>query len=271
MNRAAFILTAAFLTSVEANIDYNRFHCVTKDESTGNFLFRSNMPLAPNATGTAVADDFGYDAIRSYVSSRAPEECGSAPPDDFYLVEVTLNNAADDTQGLLAVRAWHGWPENMGLGRLVDWPLGTAGIVPPSAVPPALWDTVAGRLFVVDQLPARVAALTQLLQTPTPAWAGGKPLVVLVHCSAGCDRTGEMIGAFRLTYESNPQISAADMYALDVSECTRPPNYYSTHALEWYCILLESQGVQGLGNCTGFATCTHPPKGGDCTPTSAVA
>jgi len=45
---------------------------------------------------------------------------------------------------------------------------------------------VASQLFVVDQLPQRVAALTQLLQTPGPAWAnGGKPVVMLVHCSAG--------------------------------------------------------------------------------------
>ena len=46
-----------------------------------------------------------------------------------------------------------------------------------------------------------------------------------------------MIGAYRLaanTREGNDAapISAAEMYALDIKECGRPPNYYSTHALE---------------------------------------
>ena len=76
-----------------------------------------------------------------------------------------------------------------------------------------------------------------------------------------------MIGAFRMSTVTSPQITAADMYALDVAECGRPPNYYSTHALEWYCLLLQDQGVQGLGDCLGFATCNPPTKGADCTPT----
>jgi hypothetical protein len=260
------ITSLLLLVIVEASIDYNRFHCVTKNEDTGNYLFRSNMPIAENATGIAMADDFGYEDIKNYVASRGVEECGSAP-DDFYLVEVTLNNAFDDDAGLLAVRAWHGWPENMPNGRLVDWPLGFAGIIPASRVPEEKWANVSQNMWEVDQLPTRVAALETLLQTKAPAWAEEKPLVILVHCSAGCDRTGEVIGAFRMTHYSNPQITASDMYALDVEECTRAPNYYSTHALEWYCIMLQTQGVEGLGNCTGFATCTPPgPGGAHCTP-----
>jgi hypothetical protein len=264
MAKASVVVTSLlFFAGVEANIDYNRFHCVTKNEETGNYLFRSNMPLAVNATGVALAEDFGYEDIKQFVASRGVEECGSAP-DDFYLIEVTLNNALDDTQGLVAVRAWHSWPENMDNGRIVEWPLGVAGIIPPDQVPEDKWANISESMFVVDQLPQRVAALETLLATKAPSWAEGKPLVIMVHCSAGCDRTGEVIGAFRLSHYNNPQMSAADMYALDVSECTRAPNYYSTHALEWYCILLQSQGVQGLGDCTGFATCNPPWKGADC-------
>jgi hypothetical protein len=246
-----------------------------------------------------------YDDIKNFVATRGLEECGAAPDGDFYLVDVTLNNALDDDDGLLAIRAWNGWPENMDHGRVIEWPLGAAGIVPPQAVPQEDWYSVAAQLFVVDQLPERVAALTALLATPGPAWAGGgKPVVMVVHCSAGCDRTSEVIGAFRMTYDDGegtpqvrsrlprvkssqqepfylvathvnmarcvtctPQVTAADMYNMNCAECGRPPNYYSTHAQEWYCILLESQGVTGLGDCTGFATCEPL---GSCEPTTTT-
>lgn len=243
---------------------FDRVHCVMHNEATGNFLFRSNMPLAYNSSGVAKAEDFGYSDLSDAVRERGLEECNATVPDEFSLVEVTLNNALDDTQGLVAIRAWHSTTTNMGLGRLVEWPVGTAGIIPPARVPAALRSKYAASMWEVDQIPQRVAELDALLALEKPAWSGGRPLVIVVHCSAGCDRTGEMIGAWRLSaassgwYES--QMTAARMYELDVSECTRAPNYYSTHALEWYCILLEDQGVEGLGNCTGFAVCDPPPK-----------
>ena len=277
---------AVLLLSSRANIAltpttliYDRVHCVAHDVSgSGNFLFRSNMPLAYNATGVALPEDFGYADLSDAVRSRAAEECGADIAGDFFLVEVTLNNALDDSQGLVAVRAWHSTPANMAKGRLVEWPIGTAGIVPPVAVPASMRPTVAAGMWEVDQLPARVQQLNELLSLDRPNWAAGLPLVIVVHCSAGCDRTGEMIGAWRLSAYAagwmDAQLSAADMYALDVSECTRAPNYYSTHALEWYCLWLqEDQGVGGLGDCLGFASCEPPPKA-NCsqtqTPTAAT-
>jgi len=38
--------------------------------------------------------------------------CGSAPPPHGGDLEVALNNALDDDDGLLTVRTWHGWPVN---------------------------------------------------------------------------------------------------------------------------------------------------------------
>jgi len=260
MARCLFLVLLAAATA-QAALDPSRFHCVGYASESGNLLMRSNMPIATNASGVLLAEDFAYDEIKSLVQDRAAE-CGAAPPGDFFLVEVTLNNAFDDKSGLVAVKAWHGEPDHFSLGRLVEWPLGVAGIVPPARVPEDEQVTVANNMFVVDQLPERVAMLDQLMSMASPI--DGVPVVTLVHCTAGCDRTGEMIGAYRMTQGG---ISAADMYQMDVSECGRPPNYYSTHALEWYCILLESQGYTDLGNCTGFATCE---PFGDCVPTSST-
>ena len=271
-----FLLAAASHATLlsPTKLIYDRVHCVAHDAVSGNFLFRSNMPLAYNATGVALESDFGYEDLSEAVRDRAAEECGAAVPEEFFLLEVTLNNALDDTQGLVAVRAWHSTTENMGLGRLVEWPIGTAGIIPAARVPAQQRSTYAQNMWEVDQIPQRVQELNSLLAMKEPAWGGGKALVVAVHCSAGCDRTGEMIGAWRLeAYTSGwfeSQMSAADMYALDVSECTRAPNYYSTHALEWYCLYLQDQGMQGLGDCLSFATCEPPPKN-NCSQTGPAA
>lgn len=180
-----FLLVAllVFPDLAAGSLDPSRFHCVDFEETTGNFLMRSNMPIASNASGVLLPDDFAYAEILDLAPERAVEECGAAEgvlDDGFFLVEVTLNNAFDDSEGLVAVRAWHSEPDHFSLGRLVEWPIGVAGIVPPAVVDPAKRPSVAEHMFVVDQLPQRVAMLRELLTMPSPV--PEKPMVVLVHC-----------------------------------------------------------------------------------------
>ena len=52
----------------------------------------------------------------------------------------------------------------------------------------------------------------------------------VVHCTAGCDRTGEFIGSYRLQFQG---VDVYEMYQMDTDECGRSPNYWSTMALEW--------------------------------------
>ncbi|GMI35397.1 hypothetical protein TeGR_g11524, partial [Tetraparma gracilis] len=97
----------------------------------------------------------------------------------------------------------------------------------------------------------------------------GRAVVVLIHCNAGCDRTGEMVAAYRLRggEGGGEDVAPKDVYGMDVSECGRPPNYYSTHAIEWFCIerFYSSEEVDyELDDCVGFATCK---PFGDCEPT----
>ena len=198
-------------------LDPARFHCVTMDSGTGNFLMRSNMPLAPDSDGIATSKDYGYANITQLAAQRAVEECGAEEgtlDKGYTLIEVSVANSFDDSNGLLAVRAWHSDPANFGKGRLVEWPLGTAGIFPASRVTsPLVRREVVQQMWEVDQLPSRVEMLQDMLSTAF----GDTPAVVLVHCNAGCDRTGEMIGAFRLAANTRSgndaasPISAAEM------------------------------------------------------------
>jgi hypothetical protein len=53
-------------------------------------------------------------------------------------------------------------------------------------------------------------------------------------------------------------------YALDISECGRAPNYFSTSALQWFCLYHTQQHArEGSVPCTSFATCK---TFGDCRP-----
>jgi hypothetical protein len=57
-------------------------------------------------------------------------------------------------------------------------------------------------------------------------------------------------------------------YSLDVSECGRPPNYFSTSALEWFCLYhAQQRGTDGKVPCTSFAKCK---TFGNCQPTDHI-
>eukprot|EP00518_Triparma_eleuthera_P005588 CAMPEP_0182466694 /NCGR_PEP_ID=MMETSP1319-20130603/12515_1 /TAXON_ID=172717 /ORGANISM="Bolidomonas pacifica, Strain RCC208" /LENGTH=206 /DNA_ID=CAMNT_0024666721 /DNA_START=140 /DNA_END=757 /DNA_ORIENTATION=+ len=192
------------------------------------------MPLAADSDSTVSPSSYGYDAILALAASAGEAECGTAAFSEAtpYIVEVTLTNAADDKNGLLSLRSFWSLPENFSLGRLAEWPLGVSGLVPPSKVDRSKWQSVASKMWAVDQLPSRVGHLSSMLSGESPGGGVG-PTVVLVHCNAGCDRTGEMVGALRLaTAAADPK----GMYVADTDECGRSPNYYSTTSLEWFCI-----------------------------------
>ena len=116
-------------TSSATTLDADRFHCVAHNATSGNFLMRSNMPLRlaiNNATQRqeiAAADAFAYDELAALAAQRAVAECGAAAgalEGGFELIEVSLADALDDQNGLLAVRAWHADPAHFSLGRLAE-------------------------------------------------------------------------------------------------------------------------------------------------------
>jgi hypothetical protein len=244
------LFIVACISSAFGNLDYSRTHCVDYDEATGNFIFRSNMPVIDN--------EFAYDTIVSYFSERAQEECGVALPDDFYFVDVTLNDALDNTDWAYEKEFWSDY-HNFDLGRIVLWPIALTTLVPPYVYPDVKAKQMANEsVWKIDQLPRRVSYLHDMFVTPHD-----KPWVMLVHCTAGCDRTGEFIGAYRLSYQN---ADVYDMYAKNTYECGRSPNYYSTTSLEWYCLYVqEHQPRRDVGDCYNFAECEPL---GDCVPVS---
>ena len=240
-----------------ATLDYSRVHLVDYDQPSENLFFRGNMPTLANHT-------FALDTLTAYLRARATES--EVPfPSNFLLRVISLNNDLDGADFKAERLFWK--TTSPQVGELVNWPLGLAGILPPSAFPKAEVGPLSnGSVWDVDKIPERIRTIRLWLTTKAD-----KAAVLYVHCTAGCDRTGEVVGSYRMRYQPYKGLAGTDvvtMYAEDVAECGRPPNYWSTSALEWFCEYVAfnnvGAGTVGVGNCTGFAKCRFA---GDCEPT----
>jgi hypothetical protein len=153
------LLSLLLVASAQAEeLEPSRFHCVQYNEASNVGLFRSNMPVdssaRPDAKYPISPSDYAYDKILSLASSTAALECQTSAfiNNTPYLIDLSLANSADDLNGLLALRAFWGLPENWSKGRLVEWPIGTAGIVSPSLVDSEKYENITSEMWVVDQL-----------------------------------------------------------------------------------------------------------------------
>jgi hypothetical protein len=270
------LLLLAVLHPARGDLDFSRLHIVDvhhpMHDQPVNLLVRSNMPVNEST--------FDIDGLVAGIEKRASALGGVRIGQPLYLRIVSLNNDFDKHFNL-EKEFWRK-PANAKHGSFTNWPLGLAGIEPPGSLPPAeRRELLNSTVWAVDKLPTRTAALRQMLvdpaasEPPTPA---GRSTVVVVHCTAGCDRTGEVIGAYRTTFgglgadgSDMTDLGMKPTYALDTSECGRSPNYWSTTALEWWCFeLLYNRGL-GRGNCSDFAVCQPLQHGQPCEPTNRTA
>ena len=214
-----------------------------------NFLFRGNNPVT---NGT-----FNFTGLLSVLRAKAAGECGVMLPDSVRFDDRDLENPTDP--GFGAERAF--WRQHPELGSLEPWPTLGSVLEVKRTPAPRRQELVANGSWAVqghaDYLASRLEQTRALL-----ANTSGPPTVLFAHCNAGCDRTGEVVGSYRLKF--HPMINVTQMYALDVAECGRPPNYWSTMALEWFCIYMQENGRGDLTGCTDFAKCKFAGK---CTPT----
>jgi hypothetical protein len=255
------------------DLDYSRLHIVDTyapaNHQPTSLLMRSNMPV--NSTG------FDLDGLISGIVKRATA-LHLTLEYPLYLRVVSLNNDFDKHFELEK----QFWKDriNAQFGTFTNWPLGLAGIEPPTSLSPAKrLELLNTTVWAVDKLPTRIAELRQMLVQPTdPPTPAGRSSVTIVHCTAGCDRTGEVVGAYRTLYgglgadgKRDSDFGMKPAYALDTSECGRSPNYWSTTALEWWCFELEYNRRLERGNCTDFATCQPLKHGQPCEPTNLSA
>lgn len=216
-----------------------------------NYLFRCNNPVEDKV--------LNFTKLVDSLQLAASSECSVELPSSFVVVDVFLENPTDP--GYFQEEKY--WKDNPSKGSLVN--MLTLGSL---TDPDPLSDSERAKLVASgnwaiqgdgDHLDDRLANVNAMLKNVTQV-----SKVLVAHCNAGCDRTGEFIGAYGMRYLG---YNATTMYGNAKNQCGRPPNYYSTEALKWYCLTLQSRGVKDLGDCTSFAGCKFL---GDCNPHNAT-
>lgn len=204
-----------------------------------NFLFRGNNPVT---NGT-----FNFTGLLSVLRAKAAGECGVMLPDSVRFVDLDLENPTDP--GFGAERAF--WRQHPELGSLEPWPTLGSVLEVKRTPAPRRQELVANGSWAVqghaDYLASRLEQTRALL-----ANTSGPPTVLFAHCNAGCDRTGEFIAAYAL---SVLRYNVTTAYAEACAQCGRCPNYYATQAIGWWCLTVQEQGGQHVGDCLDFASC----------------
>ena len=187
-------LTAAHATELSDA----KFHCIAFNPATNVGVFRSNMPITPDTKDSTLSpSSYAYLDILELAGEKGLSECNttsfqtSSSDAEPYILEISLSNSADDKNGLVASRSFWALTENFNRGRLVEWPLGVAGLVPPSRIPKFEWEKVSTGMWAVDQLPSRIEELNSISEEgyanlfSTSSGEPTRPIIVLVHCNAG--------------------------------------------------------------------------------------
>lgn len=238
---------------------------VTENSAPPTFLFRGPSPVP--------GGQFDYTGLVAAI--RGADNPPPTPvPDSFYLVVITLLNASEGAE-ISAELEYFAEPSNAGVGEVHWWETtGTSQCyfqTPPEQRAALVADL---DLWFPEPLIWRTATLRSWLQNP-PSGANGRPVVIYVHCDGGCDRTGEMIGAYMLRYMNT---SWSEMYANN-RPCVLgnglpwPPACPNYCALQWYAFWQNTQSfgiapLTGIGNdggCFDWSTrkvvqgCPVPP------------
>lgn len=203
-----------------------------------NLLVRGGNPV--------VGSNGSFDpAAMQAALAAAAKAAGVAMPAKYVLVDIDLENfdqtnSADRGHG---VAEFSFFAKNPAAGSYRFWQtVGTSANASDPSLPAAVVSYLAHSFpaWQSDQLPARVAALRQLLTSADPS---GLPRVVFFHCDCGCDRTGEMGGAYWLAQMNVP---FATVIERNTDIAGRPMLCNNFLALQWYCLYLNAEEGRGF-------------------------
>jgi hypothetical protein len=238
-----FLGIAAFMLVITTGLTVRHNKWMVKEvanvhymDSVGsNFLFRGALPLTRNPPA------FNYDGLKLAIIN-AGKRAGVKVPSQFYLIDVNFLNIENPVDARWISVEQQFFQRKPTLGRIQVWGMNGTGL---HATDPAL---AANRSYLArnlddwlnDRLARRVEILRRWLDGSTPVVPGKAkiPVVIYIHCVAGCDRTGEFSGAYYLRYLNK---SWEEVNAMNRSMCrrNRPFGCKNYRAVQWYCLWLN--------------------------------
>lgn len=202
---------------------------VAEDATSGNFLFRGNMPIHNQ--------QLDYDGLRAAIKKAAQ---GKALPDAYFLVDISLINSINPQEAADLHTERSFWKHHSDVGQVINHPVYGA-LTSPNDYPPE----VRKRLEKIPTLSSTDVLLENIQSLLNANHLNGLPLVLYVHCEAGKDRTGEVIAAYAMKYQG---ASYADAYANAKRIAKRELSSFSRNELQWYAYYLRDvQGVNTIG------------------------
>jgi hypothetical protein len=227
---------AGNLTGVPVHVIQN----VRYVDSVGrNFLFRGAHPVLER---NGSPPEFDYDALYATIRN-ASRDAGKELPSSFTLVDISLlwpDNPQDNNRERALLRAEDAFfTSHPKLGRLHMWPMHGTELDPADPSVGSHREYLAQHLgeWLPDPLIERAETVRKYLENPAAEGLSG-PVVVYVHCYGGCDRTGELIGAYSMRYLN---MTWEEARTLNGNRC-RPDRAYdktNCNALQWYGIWLN--------------------------------
>lgn len=189
------------------------------DHRNGNYVYRSGNPVINGV--------FQYSTIIS--NARA---VSSLDTNDVYVISFNLLNYELPGEEASINTEASFWAANSNLGRMVHYqPVGAPAS--PYVYSPVVVEERSKHLSsFMDDLPTMICNIRNTLLN----WTDIKPLLIYIHCSCGCDRTGMFSAAWYMQYQGH---SLSDSRNLGINIIGREMVINTLYGTEWYCYYLK--------------------------------
>ncbi len=201
-------------------VDYNPL--------SGNYLFRGNMPIANGR--------FAYDELINTMNQRSIDKLETPLPEDAYILDISLISKLNESHLLKHEQVFtHTNPDLM---YLIHYPVYGA-VSSPDYYPRSILHIMLNLPFIGD-----VYSLVDKLRR----WLNqerSRPMALFVHCQAGSDRTGMVIGTYQMQFLGKSYLEVIE----EAEEIAgRPVKPLQKRGLKWIAYYLrDSKGIQSVG------------------------
>lgn len=180
----------------------SRVHLVDYNIENNSYFFRGPAPVVNN--------EFAYEDLTLLMKQDAKKK-GINLPNDFYLIDFSLLSVE-----LIEIEVEKKFfKKYKDLGEYVNYP-------------------IIGASYLDMDKPVKVIR-NHILQKYK------KPTILYVHCIGGCDKTGEIIGGYRMKYLAN---NFKEAYELNLKECGRDMHSLHKLSLRKYCEFLKQPSCE---------------------------
>ena len=204
-----------------------RLHLVNRIGS--NYLFRGNFP----GIGDGSVREIEIDVWKNTMAAKL-KAAGMRVPPKYKIIDISLLSRVVESADISLERNF--FQADPSMGNFIYHPI-LGSLLSPANFSKSFQELIVSEeLYGVDDLPKLLENIHSILKEPSAL-----PKFVYVHCEAGIDRTGEVMGAYSMQYRklSYAQAVQENDAVLAVSGRSKPISYFSLSAIQWYALYLR--------------------------------